>query len=263
MRLVFIGDIVGKNARDAFIKKIPDIKSKFKPEKLICNGENAAAGYGLTKNIALSLFDSGVDAITLGNHAWDQREMLSYIEECPKIIRAINFPKNVPGKGFVEIKFEDGRKLLLVQVMLRLFMGMFLDDPFSSIKQLLKSEILGSTCNAILIDLHGEATSEKNAFAHFIDGEVTAVLGTHTHIPTADAKILSKGTAYQTDVGMTGNYDSVIGMDKENPIHGFVKGYRSGGRFVPAEGKVTICGTFIESDDNTGLALKIEPFQIV
>ena len=263
MRLVFIGDIVGKNSRDTLIKKIPEIKSQFRPEKLICNGENAAAGYGLTKNIALSLFDSGVDAITLGNHAWDQREMLSYIEECPQIIRAINFPKNVPGKGFVEIKFEDGRKLLLVQVMLRLFMGMFLDDPFSAIKQVLKSEKLGSTCNAILIDLHGEATSEKNAFAHFIDGEVTAVLGTHTHIPTADAKILSKGTAYQTDVGMTGNYDSVIGMDKENPIHGFVKGYRSGGRFVPAEGKVTICGTFIESDDNTGLALKIEPFQIV
>ena len=189
--------------------------------------------------------------------------MLSYIAECPKIIRAINFPTSVPGKGFKEIKFEDGRKLLIVQVMLRLFMGMFLDDPFNAINSLLKKYKLGSICNAILIDLHGEATSEKNAFAHFVDGEVTAVLGTHTHVPTADSRILSKGTAYQTDVGMTGNYDSVIGMDKENPIHGFVKGYRLGGRFVPAEGKVTICGTFIESDDNTGLALKIEPFQIV
>ena len=263
MRLVFIGDIVGKNSREKFISKIPEIKSKFKPDKLICNAENAAAGYGLTKNIALNLFDNGIDAITLGNHAWDQREMLSYIEECPKIIRAINYPHSVPGRGFVEIPFDDGRKILLVQVMLRLFMGMFLDDPFNSIKKLLKSEKLGSTCNAILIDLHGEATSEKNAFAHFIDGEVTAVLGTHTHIPTADARILNKGTAYQTDVGMTGNYDSVLGMDKENPIHGFVKGYRSSGRFVPAEGQVTICGTMIESDDNTGLAVKIEPFQIV
>ena len=263
MRLVFIGDIVGKNARDLLIKKIPEIKSKFKPEKIICNAENAAAGYGLTKNIALSLFDSGIDAITLGNHAWDQREMLSYIEECPKIIRAINFPPNVPGKGFKEIKFDDGRKLLLVQVMLRLFMGMFLDDPFNSIKHLLKSYKLCSICNAILIDLHGEATSEKNAFAHFIDGKVTAVLGTHTHIPTADARILSGGTAYQTDVGMSGNYDSVIGMDKENPIHSFVKGYRTDGRFFPAQGNVTISGTFVESDDNTGLALKIEPFQLV
>ena len=147
--------------------------------------------------------------------------------------------------------------------MLRLFMGMSLDDPFSCTKKFLELEKLSSTCNAILIDLHGEATSEKNAFAHYIDGEVTAILGTHTHIPTADTRILIKGTAYQTDVGMSGNYDSVIGMDKENPIHSFVKGYRTNGRFFPAQGKVTICGTFIESDDNTGLALKIEPFQFV
>jgi len=263
MRIIFIGDIVGKNGRDAVIKKIPDIRSKYQSEVIICNAENAAAGYGLTKQIALDLFNVGVDAITLGNHAWDQREMLSYIEECPKIIRAINYPPNVPGKGSVDITLEDGRKLILMQVMLRLFMGMSLDDPFSCTKQLLQSEILNSTCNAILIDLHGEATSEKNAFAHYIDGKVTAILGTHTHIPTADARILNEGTAYQTDVGMSGNYESVIGMDKENPIHSFVKGYRTEGRFVPAQGNVTVCGTFIESDDNTGLALKIEPFQIL
>jgi len=263
MKIIFIGDIVGKNARDAVIKIIPDLRSKYYPDVIICNAENAAAGYGLTKKIAIDLFNVGVDAITLGNHAWDQREMLSYIEECPKIIRAINYPSNVPGKGYVDITLEDGRKLVLMQVMLRLFMGMSLDDPFSCTKNFLKLEKLSSTCNAIIIDLHGEATSEKNAFAHYIDGEVTAILGTHTHIPTADARILSKGTAYQTDVGMSGNYDSVIGMDKENPIHSFVKGYRTDGRFFPAQGNVTICGTFIESDDNTGLALKIEPFQLV
>ena len=263
MKIIFIGDIVGKNARDAVIKIIPDLRKKYQSDVIICNAENAAGGYGLTKKIALDLFDIGVDAITLGNHAWDQREMLSYIEECSKIIRAINYPLNVPGKGFVEIILEDGRRLILMQVMLRLFMGMFLDDPFSCTKRFLESEKLSSTCNALLIDLHGEATSEKNAFAHYIDGEVTAILGTHTHIPTADARILSEGTAYQTDVGMSGNYDSVIGMDKENPIHSFVKGYRTNGRFLPAEGNVTICGTFIESDDNTGLALKIEPFQLV
>ena len=263
MKIIFIGDIVGKNARDAVIKTIPDLRSKYHPDVIICNAENAAAGYGLTKKIATDLFNVGVDAITLGNHAWDQREMLSYIEECPKIIRAINYPSNVPGKGFVDITLEDGRKLILMQVMLRLFMGMSLDDPFSRTKKFLELEKLSSTCNAILIDLHGEATSEKNAFAHYIDGEVTAILGTHTHIPTADARILSAGTAYQTDVGMSGNYDSVIGMDKENPIHSFVKGYRTDGRFFPAQGNVTISGTFIESDDNTGLALKIEPFQLV
>jgi len=263
MKIVFIGDIVGKNGRQALIKKIAEIRSQFQPDVFVCNAENAAAGYGLTKKIALELFNNGIDAITLGNHAWDQREMLSYIEECPKIIRAINYPATVPGRGFVEILLRDGRKILVVQVMLRLFMGMFLEDPFNSIKILLKSAKLGSTYNSILIDLHGEATSEKNAFAHFVDGEVTAILGTHTHVPTSDARILNKGTAYQTDVGMTGNYDSVIGMDKENPIHGFIKGYRSESRFFPADGKVTICGTFIESDDNTGLALKILPFQIL
>ena len=147
--------------------------------------------------------------------------------------------------------------------MLRLFINISLDDPFRAIKDLLKTEILGKTSNSILVDMHGEATSEKNAFAHYIDGDVTALLGTHTHIPTADARVLSKGTAYQSDVGMSGNYDSVIGMEKEGPIHGFTKGYRQEGRFVPAEGQITVCGAFIESDDNTGLAKKIEPFQVV
>ena len=261
MNIIFIGDIVGKNGRDAVIKKIHEIKKKFEPDIIICNAENAASGYGLTKKIALQLFDLGIDAITLGNHAWDQKEMLSFIEECPKIIRAINYPENVPGKGYFKITLEDGRKVLIIQAMLRLFMGMSLDDPFKCVSNYLNSEILKTTCNAIVIDLHGEATSEKNAFAHYIDGKVTAILGTHTHIPTSDARILKNGTAYQTDVGMTGDYDSVIGMDKENPIHSFVKGYRSEGRFIPAQGEATLCGVFIKSDDNSGLALKIEPFQ--
>ena len=204
----------------------------------------------------------GVDVITLGNHAWDQREMLSYIEECPKIIRALNYPPGVPGKGDYKLTLADGRTLLVIQVMLRLFMGLSLDDPFASINQKLQSEFLGSTCNAILIDMHGETTSEKNAFGHYVDGRVSAILGTHTHIPTSDERILDKGSAYQTDVGMTGNYNSVIGMDKENPIHGFTKGYRSEGRFSPASGSGKVCGTYIESDDNTGLAKEIEAFQM-
>ena len=246
MKIIFIGDIVGKTARDKVIKVLPDLKTKYEADAIICNAENAAGGYGLTKKIALDLFNNGVDAITLGNHAWDQKEMLSYIEE-----------------GFFNLKLEDGRNLVIVQVMLRLFMGLSLDDPFSVIKKFLKSEKLGSTSSAIIIDLHGEATSEKNAFAHYIDGQVTAILGTHTHIPTSDARILTKGTAYQTDVGMSGDYNSVIGMDKENPIHGFVKGYRLEGRFSPAEGRVTVCGSFVESDDNNGLAKKIETFQLI
>ncbi|MDC0057902.1 TIGR00282 family metallophosphoesterase [Pelagibacteraceae bacterium] len=262
MKVVFIGDIVGKEARETFIKKISDIKTQYAPDALIVNAENAAAGYGLTKKIAVQLINAGVDSITLGNHAWDQKEMLSYIEECPQIVRAINYPSGVPGKGYYEIKLPNDKKIIVLQVMLRLFMGLSLDDPFSVTKNFLQKEKLGFTCSAIIVDMHGEATSEKNAFGHYFDGKVSAILGTHTHIPTADAKILEGGTAYQSDVGMTGDYNSVIGMDKQNPIHGFVKGYRSEGRFFPACDKVTICGTFIEIDDSTGLSVKILPFQI-
>ena len=262
MKIIFIGDVVGKSGRDAIANNISIIKSKFNPDAIIVNAENAASGYGLTKKIALELFALGVDVITLGNHAWDQREMLSYIEEQPKIIRAINYPKGVPGRGDYKLILNDGRTLIVMQVMLRLFIGISLDDPFYLIKERLKSEFLGTTCNAIIVDMHGEATSEKNAFGHFIDGKVTAVLGTHTHIPTADEKILDNGTAYQTDVGMSGDYNSVIGMDKENPIHGFTKGYRSNGRFTTANGVGKVCGTYIESDDKTGLAKKINTFQI-
>ena len=188
--------------------------------------------------------------------------MLSYIEERPNIIRAINYPNGVPGKGDFKLVLNDGRSLIVMQVMLRLFMGMSLDDPFALIQEKLKAEFLGSTCNAILVDMHGETTSEKNAFGHYVDGKVTATLGTHTHIPTADAKILDNGTAYQTDVGMTGDYNSVIGMDKQNPIHAFTKGYRAEGRFTPANGIGKMCGVYIHSDDRTGLAINIETYQI-
>jgi len=262
MRIIFIGDIVGKSGREAIEKKLPIIRKKYNPDIIIANGENAASGYGLTKKIANDLFDIGVNVITLGNHSWDQKEMLSYIEECPKIIRALNYPDGVPGKGEYQIELDDGRKIVIIQVLLRLFMGLSLDDPFSIIKKRLKKEFLGSSCNAILIDMHGETTSEKNAFGHFVDGKVSAVLGTHTHIPTSDARILENGTAYQTDVGMTGDYNSVIGMEKDNPIHLFTKGYRLEGRFVCASGEGKLCGSFIESDDKSGLALKIEAFQL-
>ena len=262
MKIIFIGDVVGKSGRDAIANNISTIKNRFDPDVIIVNAENAASGYGLTKKIALELFSLGVDVITLGNHAWDQREMLSYIEEQPRIIRAINYPKGVPGKGDYKLTLNDGRTLIVMQVMLRLFISISLDDPFNLITERLKSEFLGTTCNAILVDMHGETTSEKNAFGHYIDGKVTAVLGTHTHIPTADEKILDNGTAYQTDVGMSGDYNSVIGMDKENPIHGFTKGYRSNGRFITASGIGRVCGTYIESDDKTGLAIKISTFQI-
>ncbi len=261
MKIIFIGDIVGKAAREKVKEKITILKSKYAADVVIANAENATGGYGLSKKDAQDLLSSGLNVLTLGNHAWDQREMLTFIEERPEIVRAINYPAGVPGKGFYRFELLNGKKLVIVQVMLRLFMGMFLDDPFNVIKKFLTAEKLGSTCDAILIDVHGEATSEKNAFGHFVDGEVSAVLGTHTHIPTSDNSILPKGTAYQTDVGMTGDYNSVIGMDIANPIHGFTKGYRSEGRFTPAKQNIFICGAFIETDDQTGLAKKIVPIK--
>ncbi len=261
MKIVFLGDIVGSSGREAVFNSIKNIKEKYEPEIIIANAENSASGYGLSKKIAKELFDHGIDVLTLGNHAWDQREMLSFIEECPKIIRAINYPKGVPGRGEFKIILEDGRSFIVIQVMLRLFMGLSLDDPFSIIDKRLSSEFLGNTCNGIFIDLHGEATSEKNAFAHFVDGRVTAVIGTHTHVPTADARILNRNTAYLTDVGMSGDYDSVIGFDIKKPIHAFTKGFREEGRFIAASGKAKVCGVFIESNDNNGHASKIETFQ--
>ncbi len=262
MKIIFIGDIVGKPGRESVKKNLPIIKEKYCPDVIIANAENAASGYGLTKKLSIEFFELGIDIITLGNHSWDQKEMLSYIEEKPQIIRAINYPEGTPGKGFYKLEFADGRSIVVIQVLLRLFMGMFVDDPFKIVEKYLKSEILGSTCNAIFLDMHGEATSEKNALGHFLDGKVTAILGTHTHIPTSDAIILDKGTAYQTDVGMTGDYNSVIGMDKDGPIHSFVKSYRKDGRFIVADGIGKTCGCYVESDDITGLAKKIETFQI-
>ena len=261
MKILFIGDIVGKSARIKVKEKISFIKNKYSPDVVIANAENATGGYGLSKNDAKDLLDSGLDILTLGNHAWDQREMLTFIEECPRIVRPINYPNGVPGKGYYTLNLINGKKIVVVQVMLRLFMGMFLDDPFKSIKNFLLSEKLGSTCDSIFIDVHGEATSEKCAFGHYVDGSVSAVLGTHTHIPTSDYKILPKGSAYQTDVGMTGDYNSVIGMDIENPIHSFTKGFRGEGRFTPSKGEITICGTLVETNDNNGLAKNITTIQ--
>ena len=277
MSLIFLGDIMGHGGQieaahelgketynyDLVFAELRKIIEK--PDFAIANLEVTLAGepfsgypqFSSPDALAKACKNSGIDVLTLGNHAWDQREMLSYIEENSKIVRAINYPNGVPGKGYCKLELITGKKIIVIQVMLRLFMNMSLDDPFQSIKNFMISEKLGSTCDAILIDVHGEATSEKNAFGHFVDGTVSAVLGTHTHIPTSDNLILPKGTAYQTDVGMTGDYNSVIGMDIENPIHGFTKGYRAEGRFSPASGSVTICGALIETDDISGLAKSI------
>ncbi len=262
MKIIFIGDIVGNSGRQAVFDNINLIKDKYSPDVIIANAENAAAGYGLTKKIADELFEKGIDVLTLGNHSWDKKEMLSYIEECPNIIRPINYPRGVPGLGYFELKLQNGKTLLVIQVLLRLFISLPLNDPFEATSNILKSSILGKTCDSIVIDMHGETTAEKNAYGHYFDGKVSAILGTHTHIPTSDDRILENGTAYQTDVGMTGDYNSVIGMEKDGPIHSITKGYRLEGKFSVATGKGKICGAYIETDDQTGLSKAIESFQI-
>ena len=257
MKIVFIGDIVGRSGREALSKYLPQIKKDFTPDIIIANAENAAAGYGLTEKISKEIFQSGVDVITLGNHSWDQKEMLSYIEKNDNIIRPINYSSSVPGKGKKIITIQNGKKILVIQVMLRLFMNIALDDPFKAIDDILDKEILGKTVDAIFVDMHGEASSEKNSFGHYLDGKVTAVIGTHTHVPSADGRILKNKTAYQSDVGMTGDYDSVIGFQKEGPIHQFTKGYRTNGRFKVSENEAILCGIYIESNSENGLTEKI------
>ena len=258
MRILFLGDVVGRSAREAVIKEIPEIRRNFSLDFVIVNGENAAGGFGITEKICEDFFSSGIDCITTGNHVWDQKELFEYIKDENRLLRPINYPEETPGKGFEIFPNQLGR-VLVVNVMGRLFMES-LDDPFTSIEKVLDKNPLGDTCDAIIIDIHAETTSEKTAMGHFCDGRVSLVVGTHTHIPTADYQILPYGTAYQTDAGMCGDYDSVIGMEKTEPIRRFVE-KTPGGRFNPAQGSPTLCGVIIETSSD-GLSETIEPFRL-
>ena len=258
MRILFLDDVVGRSAREAVIKEIPEIRRNFSIDFVIVNGENAAGGFGITEKICEDFFSSGIDCITTGNHVWDQKELFDYIKNENRLLRPINYPEETPGKGFEIFPNQLGR-VLVVNVMGRLFMES-LDDPFNAIEKVLDENPLGITCDAIVIDIHAETTSEKTAMGHFCDGRVSLVVGTHTHIPTADYQILPYGTGYQTDAGMCGDYDSVIGMEKTEPIRRFVE-KTPGGRFNPAQGSPTLCGVIIETSPD-GLSETIEPFRL-
>ena len=258
MRILFLGDVVGRSAREAVIKEIPEIRRNFSIDFVIVNGENAAGGFGITEKICEDFFSSGIDCITTGNHVWDQKELFDYIKNENRLLRPINYPEETPGKGFEIFPNQLGR-VLVVNVMGRLFMES-LDDPFNAIEKVLDENPLGITCDAIVIDIHAETTSEKTAMGHFCDGRVSLVVGTRTHIPTADYQILPYGTGYQTDAGMCGDYDSVIGMEKTEPIRRFVE-KTPGGRFNPAQGSPTLCGVIIETSPD-GLSETIEPFRL-
>ncbi len=251
---------MGRSGRDALEKHLPTLKAKLEPDVVIVNGENAAHGLGISEKICKEFYAFGVDVITTGNHVWDQREILAYITRDTKLLRPLNYPKDTPGKGMVIHQLQDGRKIMVMNAMARLFMEP-LEDPFRMVMEEVNKHPMGNNCQAIFLDFHGEATSEKLAMGHYLDGKVSGVVGTHTHVPTADAQILTKGTAYQTDAGMTGSYNSVIGVRKEISIHRFVR-KTPGERMVPDDGEGTVCGTFIETNDQTGLALNVAPVRI-
>ena len=251
----------GRSGRSAVIDKLRGLRTDWKLDFVAVNAENAASGFGLTGDIADQIFKAGADCITLGDHAFDQKEMQGHIEREPRILRPLNLAKNAPGRGSGFFEVSRGRKVFVAVALGRVFMNRPFDDPFSAVDAALKKAPLGGTADAVLVEIHAEATSEKMAMGHWCDGRASAVVGSHTHVPTADAMILGRGTAYMSDAGMCGDYDSVIGMEKTEPLKRFITGM-STQRFEPALGEATICGTYVETDDKTGLAKEIRPVRI-
>jgi metallophosphoesterase (TIGR00282 family) len=260
MRLLFCGDIVGRSGRDVVCEQLPRLRRELALDFVVANGENAAGGFGITEKICQDLYAAGVDCITTGNHVWDQRETSAFIDRHPRLLRPQNYPQGTPGKGNAVYQTAAGRKVMVLNIMGRLFMEP-LDDPFACAEKELAAQRLGATVDAIIVDVHAEASSEKMAMGHVCDGRVSLVVGTHTHIPTADAMILPRGTAYQTDAGMCGDYDSVIGMDKALPIARFTRKLPTD-RLSAAQGPGTLCAVFVETDDKTGLARRISPVRL-
>src|SRR5579885_3769957 len=260
MRILFIGDVIGRPGREVLAAELPGLRQSLKLDFIIVNGENAAGGFGLTQAIANDFFALGADVITTGNHWLDQKEILSFIGDDHRILRPRNLPAGTPGRGAGLFETRGGERVLVVSPIGRVFMEPQ-DNPFAAVEEELMACPLGEGADAIVVDMHAEATSEKMAMGHFCDGRASLVVGTHSHVPTADAQILPGGTAYQTDAGACADYDSVIGMDKFEPLRRFTTRIH-GGRFRPAEGPATVCGVFVETDDATGLARRIEPIRV-
>jgi 2',3'-cyclic-nucleotide 2'-phosphodiesterase len=254
VRILFIGDIVGRSGRSVLLNRLPGLVRDWKLDLVIVNGENAAGGFGITEAIYHDFIDAGADAITLGNHSWDQKEALVFIERAPRLIRPLNYPSGTPGRGAAMVEAKNGAQALVVNLMGRIFMDP-LDDPFAAVDRELVACPLKSGADAIVVDMHCEATSEKQAMGCFLDGRASLVVGTHTHVPTADHRVLPGGTAFVTDVGMTGDYDSIIGMTKDEPLGRFLRKIPSS-KFEPANGPATLAGVAVETDDSSGLATR-------
>ena len=261
MKILFLGDVMGRAGRAAIVERLPGLRAEWGLDFIVVNGENASSGAGLTGEHAKLLLAAGVDCLTLGDHAFDQKDMLSFIEQEQRIIRPLNFSKIAPGRGARLFTDARGRKVLVTQVLGQVFMKRPFDDPFSAVDAVLKQHPLGGLAQAIIVDVHCEATSEKMAMGHWCDGRASLVVGTHTHVPTGDAQILQGGTAYLTDAGMCGDYNSVIGMEKLEPLRRFITGMPKE-RFQPANGPATLSGVYVETDDRTGRAEKVRMIRI-
>jgi len=260
MRLIFLGDVVGRSGRNVVMRELPELRRRLKPDLVVVNGENAAGGFGITEAIFNDLRAAGADVVTLGNHSFDQREALVFIERAPELLRPVNYPPGAPGRGVNLYPTPGAGQVLVLQVMGTLMMDA-LDNPFAAAERELALAPLGDRADAVIVEMHAEATSEKMAMGHLCDGRASLVVGTHTHVPTADHQILPGGTAYLTDAGMCGDYDSVIGMDKTEPLTRFLTRIQ-GGRFEPAMGEGTLCGIAVETDDRTGLAVAAGPIRL-
>lgn len=260
MRLLFLGDVVGRSGRDAVGERLPGLIAQHGFDFVVINGENASHGRGLTEGHFNDLRAAGADVVTLGDHAFDQRDTLSYIAREPTLIRPLNMAQGTPGRGANLIEGRNGHRVLVINALGRVFMDP-IDDPFRAVEAAIAACPLGEQADAVIVDFHTEATSEIQAMGFFLDGRASLVVGTHTHIPTADHRILKGGTALMADAGMCGDFDSIIGVDAEEPLNRFLTGI-SNGRFTPAEGEATLCGVAIETDPRTGLTTKIFPVRI-
>jgi metallophosphoesterase (TIGR00282 family) len=260
MRLLFLGDIVGRPGRQAVIEALPELRRRYALDFVAINGENAAGGFGITEAILEEILGAGADVVTLGNHAFDQKEALVFIERQPRLLRPANYPPGTPGRGAGLFKTASGADVLVVNAMGRIFMPE-LEDPFRAVDTELTACKLKQGADAIVIDFHAEATSEKQALGYFVDGRASVVVGTHTHAPTSDHRVLPNGTAFISDIGMCGDYNSVLGMDIEEPINRFLTKIPRQ-RFEPASGPGTLSGLAVDIDDATGLARACTAFRM-
>ena len=258
MNILILGDIMGPSGREAIIKKLPDLIKKKAIDFVIVNGENAAdPGVGITKKNTEEFFKAGADVITTGNHVWDQNETMEFITSEKRLLRPQNLPEGSPGNGFGIFNSKNNKKVAVINLMGNIFMKKS-DDVFEAAKKFIENVKLKKDADFIIVDIHGEITSEKMAMGYLFDGKVTMLVGTHTHVPTSDYRIMEKGTAYQTDIGMCGDYNSVIGMNRDNSLKKFFKD-PSATKHYPALGEATISGLMVVADDKTGLANKVEP----